>query len=79
MKYDSIVRSIFVLVIIMSSRLLFAQEECVMCHSDDTLTKERKGHEISLFVDEDKFSNSVHGGLECIDCHEGFNDQCGQF
>ncbi|MFH1195625.1 MAG: cytochrome c3 family protein [bacterium] len=52
---------------------LFAQEECLNCHTDDGLSYKRKGREISLFVDEKKFGESVHAGLECIDCHSDFN------
>ena len=73
MKYDSVIRCWLVYLFIISGSLLFAQEECIMCHSDDTLTMDRKGHKVSLFINEDNFTKSVHGDLECIDCHAGFN------
>jgi cytochrome b subunit of formate dehydrogenase len=45
-------------------------DDCMMCHSDEELTKEiDDSTEISLFVDQKKYENSVHGGFECIDCH----------
>ena len=43
---------------------------CFECHSDKTLTKQRQGKTVSLFVDEKLFSASVHKGLECVDCHQ---------
>ena len=48
-----------------------AQEnsECLDCHSDRTLTGERKGRQVSVFVDEKKFAASVHASLECVSCH----------
>ncbi|UCF80553.1 MAG: cytochrome c3 family protein [Acidobacteriota bacterium] len=40
-----------------------------MCHSDPDLSVQRRGQVVRLFVDEEKFSASVHGGLDCIFCH----------
>ena len=53
------------------STLLFSQsnEDCMMCHSDDELTTDRAGKEISLLVEPDIISTSVHTGMECVDCH----------
>lgn len=45
------------------------KSECLMCHEDQTLTKERKGRQISLFIDDKKFSGSIHGELACVACH----------
>jgi cytochrome b subunit of formate dehydrogenase len=44
-------------------------EDCFLCHEDADLTGERGGQEIPLFVDQAAFGESVHGGLDCIDCH----------
>ncbi len=52
----------------------FAQtvEDCLMCHGDKSLTKENStGKEISLFVDESIFAQSVHNILSCVGCHLG--------
>ncbi len=47
-------------------------EDCLMCHGDKSLTKEDStGKEISLFVDESSFANSVHQMLGCVGCHRG--------
>ncbi len=48
--------------------------DCFDCHSDDTLTKEVDGEELSLFIDEDVFSRSIHGDLDCTDCHVQLED-----
>ncbi len=44
-------------------------DDCLACHEDSDLTVERGGHEISLFVDPARFSNSIHGEFDCISCH----------
>ncbi|MBN2366375.1 MAG: hypothetical protein EH225_10615, partial [Calditrichaeota bacterium] len=44
-------------------------EECQMCHSDPDLTTQKQGRTISLFVDFEKYAQSVHQDLECISCH----------
>jgi len=54
--------------------LLFGQNsECIDCHSDKELTEQRGNQEISLFVKNSDFQNSVHGDLQCVDCHVGFD------
>ena len=50
-----------------------SNDDCLTCHSDNTLTTEKNGKEISLFVDQKVFEHSAHGKLQCIACHIGFN------
>jgi len=45
-------------------------ELCLECHSDPDLTAERQGRDVSMFVDQNRFNNSVHKAAECIDCHQ---------
>lgn len=46
-------------------------DDCMMCHSDESLTKEDStGKEISLLVDQSAFEQSVHGMFSCMDCHQ---------
>lgn len=68
-------RVLITFILILFSGILFAQEEdnCLTCHEDKDLTMERSGRTIKLFVDPGKFSKSVHGDLECEDCHEDFD------
>jgi hypothetical protein len=48
-------------------------EECLACHSDETLTREvDDGSSVPLFVDGEKLAHSVHGGkVRCTGCHQG--------
>ena len=49
-----------------------AQEnsECYSCHNDKSLTGSKKNKPYSVFVDEKKFNQSVHGQLTCVSCHK---------
>jgi hypothetical protein len=51
---------------------IFAQsnDECLMCHDDNQLKSKRNGRSISLYVNESRFSGSVHTDMECVDCHQ---------
>jgi len=57
-----------------SSVLAMSTSDCFDCHSDDALTKVVRGNEISLFVDEGIYDQSIHGDLDCSDCHEDLTD-----
>jgi cytochrome b subunit of formate dehydrogenase len=46
---------------------------CLSCHSDRDLSTTRNGQAISLFVDETQFKESIHGTLNCTECHVGLN------
>ena len=52
-----------------------SNDDCLNCHSDSTLTMEKNGKTISLFVSGSKLGSSVHGdaGVACTDCHQGFS------
>ena len=43
-----------------------AQTDCLACHGDLTMT-DGSGHKIG--VDGNKFHSSIHGSLQCGDCH----------
>ena len=43
--------------------------DCFACHEDKSLTGERQGKTVSLFVDQAIFSKSVHADLSCVTCH----------
>ncbi len=47
-------------------------EDCLICHSDKSLSMRRGGKTVSLFVDAAKLKGSVHGTADCVDCHTGF-------
>ncbi len=44
-------------------------EECLACHSEPSLKGMRGGRAISVFVNEKKFSTSIHSSLTCVGCH----------
>src|SRR3990172_1540093 len=48
-------------------------EECLSCHSDNSLTMEKSGKTISLFVDEKHLTSSPHKKFSCTTCHTGFD------
>jgi cytochrome b subunit of formate dehydrogenase len=48
-------------------------EECLMCHSDQSLSMQKRGKTIPLFVNEASLRNSTHASVACVACHEGFN------
>ena len=54
---------------------LFAQSdtECLGCHTDPSMTMERKGRVVSLSVNKKAFAASAHAELGCVACHEGFS------
>jgi cytochrome b subunit of formate dehydrogenase len=50
-------------------------EDCLLCHSDEDLTKESSSGEVlSLYVDEERYAEAVHGFLSCTDCHSGIHE-----
>jgi len=47
-----------------------SNEDCLVCHGDQDLTgADAAGQEIRVFVDQEVFAGSVHGGSSCVDCH----------
>ncbi len=57
---------------------LFAQnsnDDCMACHSDESLTTTRNGKTVSLFIESGRYVSSIHGSMECVDCHSGFNGE----
>lgn len=54
---------------------LYAQsnDDCLMCHDDDTFIMEKDGKEISIHVSTDKFNSASHSKLKCISCHINFD------
>ena len=44
-------------------------DDCLMCHSDATLTMEKNGHTVSVFVDNDVLKGTVHEENGCVSCH----------
>ncbi len=64
-----IFRIIFFLTATAASLVAQENSDCLGCHGDRSATGTRKGKTISVFVDEKKFSDAIHGTLTCISCH----------
>ena len=47
-------------------------DDCLICHSDKSLTMKRGGKTVSLFVEQGQLSASPHASIDCIKCHVGF-------
>ncbi len=47
--------------------------DCLACHSDKSISMEKEGKQISLFVDESVLDKSPHLKLGCISCHKDFS------
>ena len=69
--------SLFALLFFAQNQRLFSQEEadlsnsaCMECHAEKDLTgTDRFGKEISVYIDTVVFRHSVHGDMQCVDCH----------
>jgi cytochrome b subunit of formate dehydrogenase len=46
-----------------------ANSDCLACHGDTSLTGTLNGKTVSLYVNQQAFRTSVHGALNCTDCH----------
>jgi len=70
-----IVPLVLLFVAMLSAQGQVSTSDCLECHGDKELTKVVDDTiEVSLFVDLEKFGNSVHGGFECVDCHENIEE-----
>jgi cytochrome b subunit of formate dehydrogenase len=66
--FISLVTLIFPSTIVAQSRA-----ECLNCHSDSSMTMERNGRQISIYVNEAQLNKSPHKKLVCVACHAGFD------
>ncbi len=71
------IQTLLVIGLVILPTNIYAQsnDDCLMCHSDNTLTMEKNGKEISLFVKEDVYKSSAHSKLSCVSCHKGFDPE----
>ena len=50
-----------------------SNEDCLLCHDDPGFKAAIKGKTVSLHLNQKVFSGSVHGTLDCIDCHTKYD------
>ena len=63
--------------ILLLSSMLYAQsiDECMDCHGDKDFSKSiNDSLELSLYIDLNAYQRSVHGEMECVDCHSSIKD-----
>jgi predicted CXXCH cytochrome family protein len=65
----------FLLLILLLKPVKADDEVCLDCHSDPTLTVEKDGKVIQLFVKQKDFQNSVHGENGCVSCHADIDEE----
>ncbi len=65
-RHRTVALFLVMLVLFLSPHRALAQAECLACHGDKTM-QNAAGHSIS--VDGDKFGASIHGSLQCNNCH----------
>ncbi|MDH3804972.1 MAG: hypothetical protein OEU90_05800, partial [Gammaproteobacteria bacterium] len=46
-----------------------ADKDCLTCHAQQDLTMTRNGETVSLYIDEQAFSDSAHADTACAQCH----------
>lgn len=66
--------SIFLAPLPVFSQEVSDNKSCLECHGDESLTGERDGKEISLFINEEQYKISIHGELSCTDCHDDIQE-----
>jgi len=69
-------RIMFLIVILLiGSAFAQSNETCMECHEDEEMTAFIKDTlEISAYVDLEVYENSIHGDMDCIDCHADIED-----
>ncbi len=50
-----------------------ANDDCLVCHADKSLSMTKAGRSVPLFVDAAALKKSPHADLGCVDCHAGFD------
>lgn len=53
---------------------VFKTSDCLDCHLDPTTTRKVDGKKVALIFPTNRFNQSLHAKLDCVDCHEGIKD-----
>jgi len=48
-----------------------SNSDCLLCHGESSLSMQKKGKSVSLYVNEGVLKVSAHTDLECVSCHNG--------
>jgi len=72
---DNLYLFILLFFLLINPLVLFSQSsKCLECHSDKGLSFVKNQKKISLYVNVEKLSGSVHGDLDCTDCHDDLDE-----
>ena len=78
MKQRIIIVNIVLLIFVLGNLSLMqaqSSSDCMLCHSDETLTMEKNGKSVPLFVNASSLQHSTHAKLVCVACHTKFNPE----
>ena len=67
--------SVIVALVLVPGAFGQTKEDCLACHSDSSLATEKKGKQVSLYVNGSVLDKSTHRKLVCVACHAGFDAQ----
>ncbi len=67
------IRLLSLLAFLIAPILAQTNDDCLACHSDNSLTMEKKGKTVSLFVNDKHLAVSPHKKFSCTTCHTGFD------
>jgi hypothetical protein len=59
----------FLLLLTVSKLSAQTNDDCLTCHDDPSLTKERAGKKVSLYIKPTALDHSVHKNVLCASCH----------
>ncbi|MFH0988440.1 MAG: cytochrome b/b6 domain-containing protein [bacterium] len=60
-------------IVVVATASTQSKEDCIACHNDKSLSMEKKGKQVPLYVDGSILSSSAHKKLVCVACHTGFD------
>ncbi len=60
---------LFTGIVMAGSAFALTNDDCLNCHGDSTMTTEKDGKTVSLYIDASTFKETVHAGNGCLSCH----------
>jgi cytochrome b subunit of formate dehydrogenase len=64
-----------VLLLFLCKAVAQSNDDCLMCHDDESFTMTKDGATVSIDVNEKKYNSSKHSKLKCTSCHINFDDE----
>jgi len=73
-KKNALIASILILLFLPAFSIFADDDDCLDCHTDPTLTMEKDGKVIQLFIHSEKYQNSAHAENGCVSCHDDIDE-----